>query len=184
MIWHAQPDIDYALEHGRTVARHRHNGPLRVLQSLYPEGEAVCHDVPVHPPGGLVGGDTPDLTVTAGDQAHALLTTPGVIRFYRSAAEPAVQRASLTLHDQARLEWLPLEAIAYDACRAENQLQMRLAAQAELLGWDITALGLPGAALPRCFLSAAAHCQEAAATAHWRWRVRTLPGTRCATALA
>jgi len=52
-----------------------------------------------------------------------------------------------------------------------------LAAQAELLGRDITAL-------PRCFLSAAAHCQEVAATAHWRWRVRTLPGTRCATALA
>lgn len=148
MTWRAQLDIDYSVSQQRTIARHNHSGPLRVLQSLYPEGDAICHNVLVHPPGGLVGGDTLDIRVTANGCAHGLITTPGATRFYRSAGEPAVQRTHITLSDQARLEWLPLEAIAYNQCLAENHLSLRLAPQAEFMGWDITAFGLPNAALP------------------------------------
>ncbi len=148
MTWHANLQIDYSLESGRTVARHAHSGPLRVLQSLYPEGDAVCHNVLVHPPGGLVGGDTLDLHVQVGTGAHGLITTPGATRFYRSAGELALQRTHITLADQARLEWLPLEALAYNQCHAENRLTLDLAPQAECIGWDVTAFGLPGAALP------------------------------------
>ena len=57
MAWHASLQLDYRLERARTVARHQHDGPLRILQSLYPEGDAVCHNVLVHPPGGLVASD-------------------------------------------------------------------------------------------------------------------------------
>lgn len=148
MSWHAQLQLDYRLEAARTVARHSHSGPLRILQSLYPEGDAICHNVLVHPPGGLVGGDTLDLTITAGDSSHGLITTPGATRFYRSGGEPAVQRTHITLADQARLEWLPLEAIGYNQCRAENHLTLKLAPQAEFMGWDVTALGLPHANQP------------------------------------
>ncbi|MBT3068988.1 urease accessory protein UreD [Rhodoferax sp. U11-2br] len=148
MTWHAQLDIRYTPEQERTVARHSHNGPLRVLQSLYPEGGAICHNVLVHPPGGLVGGDTLDMTVAASGNAHGLLTTPGATRFYRSAGELALQRTHIDLQDQARLEWLPLEALAYNQCRAENRLTLNLAPQAEFMGWDVTAFGLPSAALP------------------------------------
>lgn len=148
MSWHAQLDIDYQFEQQRSVVRHTHNGPLRVLQSLYPEGDAICHNVLVHPPGGLVGGDTLDMAITASGGAHGLITTPGATRFYRSLGEPAVQRTRISLRDQARLEWLPLEAIAYNACLAENHLSVSLGPEAEFMGWDITALGLPGADLP------------------------------------
>ena len=148
MTWHARLDIDYSQQQQRTVARHCHSGPLRVLQNLYPQGDAICHNVLVHPPGGLVGGDTLDISITAGGAAHALITTPGATRFYRSTGELAVQRSHITLSDQARLEWLPQEAIAYNQCQAENRLSLKLAAQAELIGWDITAFGLPGACLP------------------------------------
>ena len=148
MTWHAQLQLDYRLEAARTVARHAHNGPLRILQSLYPEGDAICHNVLVHPPGGLVGGDTLDLQITAGDTAHGLVTTPGATRFYRSSGEVAVQRTHITLTDQARLEWLPLEAICYNHCLAENHLTLNLAPQAEFMGWDVTALGLPNADKP------------------------------------
>jgi urease accessory protein len=48
----------------------------------------------------------------------------------------------------ARLEWLPLEALAYNQCRAQNRAVFELAPGAELMGWDITALGLPAAELP------------------------------------
>jgi len=148
MSWHAQLNIDYRLERQRTVARHSHTGPLRVLQSLYPEGDAICHNVLVHPPGGLVGGDTLAMNISAHGGAHGLITTPGATRFYRSAGEPALQRTHIHLRDQARLEWLPLEAIAHNQCQAENRLVIQPDPQAELIGWDITAFGLPSASLP------------------------------------
>jgi urease accessory protein len=148
MSWHAQLQLDYRLEGARTVARHQHEGPLRLLQSLYPEGEALCHNVLVHPPGGLVGGDTLDLHITADGGAHGLITTPGATRFYRSSGSPAVQRTHIRLSDQARLEWLPMEAIAYNDCLAENHLTLDLAPQAEFMGWDVTAFGLPLANQP------------------------------------
>ena len=77
MPWHARLDLDYQSERQRSVARFRHDGPLRILQSLYPEGDAVCHNVLVHPPGGLVGGDTLDIRVRAAAGSHGLITTPG-----------------------------------------------------------------------------------------------------------
>ena len=148
MPWHARLQLDYTLENARTVARFQHDGPLRILQSLYPEGDAICHNVLVHPPGGLVGGDTLNIQVSAGNGSHALLTTPGATRFYRSGGERAVQQTRLQLNQGARLEWLPLEAIAYSGCIAENRLLLELAAGAEMIGWDVTALGLPQADQP------------------------------------
>jgi len=148
MPWHARLALDYSAENQRSVARFRHDGPLRILQSLYPEGDAVCHNVLVHPPGGLVGGDTLDIAITGAAGSHGLVTTPGATRFYRSEGEAAVQRTEIKLAAGARLEWLPLEALCYSGCRAENRLRLELAPGAELLGWDVTALGLPGADLP------------------------------------
>lgn len=145
MSWHASLSLDYRLEAQRSVARFEHDGPLRLLKSLYPEGDAVCHNVLVHPPGGLVGGDTLDIAVSVGAGAHGLITTPGATRFYRSTSELALQRSTLKLKTDARLEWLPLEAILYNGCQAENHLTLELASGAELIGWDVTALGLPHA---------------------------------------
>lgn len=148
MTWHATLSLDYRLESERSVLRHVHDGPLRVLKSLYPQGDGTCHNVLVHPPGGLVGGDTLDIQVAVGSGAHALITTPGATRFYRSSGEPAVQRTRLRLEARARMEWLPLEAILYSGCQAENHLSFELAPGAELMAWDVTALGLPHADLP------------------------------------
>jgi urease accessory protein len=59
-----------------------------------------------------------------------------------------VQRTRIALDEGARLEWLPLEAICHSGCRAENRLEIALAPGAELIGWDVTALGLPQSGLP------------------------------------
>ena len=148
MTWHASLSLDYTLESDRSVARYQHKGPLRILQSLYPEGDAVCHNVLVHPPSGLVGGDTLDMTVTVGSGAHGLVTTPGATRFYRSDAGLATQQVQARVAADARLEWLPLEAIAYNGCDGLNRAVFDLAPGAEMMTWDITALGLPAADLP------------------------------------
>ena len=148
MSWHASLTVDYSMRAGKTVALFEHSGPLRILQSLYPEGDGICHNVIVHPPGGLVGGDTLDLRFGVAGGAHGLITTPGATRFYRSDGPPALQRTQLRLAVGARLEWLPLESIAYSGCLAENRLTMDLAPGAELIAWDVTAFGLPAANKP------------------------------------
>jgi urease accessory protein len=148
MAWHARLKLGLAREGERSVARFAHEGPLRILQSIYPEGYAVCHNVLVHPPGGLVGGDTLDVEVEVGAGAHGLVTTPGASRFYRSEGEAAVQDVHLRLAAGARLEWLPLEALYYSGCKAVNRLHAQLEPGAALLAWDIAALGLPHAEQP------------------------------------
>jgi urease accessory protein len=148
MAWQANLNLAYARHGARVVARHEHSGPLRILQSLYPEGDGICHNVLVHPPGGLVGGDTLEIAVQAASGTHGLVTTPGATRFYRSDGPLALQTTRIAMQPEARLEWLPLEALCYSGCFAENRLAMALDPGAELLGWDITALGLPNAHLP------------------------------------
>ena len=148
MTWHAKLALNYAQQADKTSVHFTHDGPLRILKSLYPEGPAICHNVLVHPPGGLVGGDVLDIDVRVSEGAHALVTTPGATRFYKSNGKQALQRTKLHLEQGARLEWLPLEAIAYNACDAINHLEFELAEGAQLLTWDVTALGLPLAAQP------------------------------------
>ena len=165
MTWHAQLALNYSLHDGKTSVQFSHDGPLRVLKSLYPEGAAICHNVLVHPPGGLVGGDVLDIAVHVAEGAHALVTTPGATRFYKSNGQAAEQRTRLQLAAGARLEWLPLEAIAYNACDATNRLEFDLAEGAGLLMWDVTALGLPMAGQPYA---------EGRFTQHLEWPERFL----------
>ena len=145
MPWHAQLQLHYTHDGHGTGALDRHEGPLRVLRRLYPEGPGICHHVLVHPPGGIVGGDVLALDAQLDRGSHALITTPGATRFYRSAGALAEQRVHARMDEGARLEWLPLETIAYDACLARNRLCFDLAPSAEMIGWDVLALGLPAA---------------------------------------
>ncbi len=73
MSWLAKLSLNYRLDADRTTFQFQHEGPLRVLQSLYPEGPGVCHNVLVHPPSGLVGGDVLDVQVSVGEGAHGLV---------------------------------------------------------------------------------------------------------------
>lgn len=149
MAWHGHLSLDYRHDtEGRTTALDRHEGPLRVLRRLYPEGPGICHHVLVHPPGGIVGGDRLQIDATLAEGTHALITTPSATRFYRSAGESATQDLRARLAPGARLEWLPLETLVYDAALAENRMRFELAPGAEMMGWDIVALGLPTARLP------------------------------------
>ena len=148
MGWQAKLTLDYSVEDQRCVARHVHEGPLRVLKALYPEGDRVCHHVLVHPPSGLVGGDELHIRLNVQTGAHALITTPGATRFYGSAGLTARQLVHAHVAANATLEWLPLEALAYNRCQAKNQAVFHLASGSRLIAWDVTALGLPHADLP------------------------------------
>lgn len=123
----------------------RHDGPLRLLKTLYPEGDAVAHAVLVHPPGGLVGGDRLDIDIDVQPGAHLLVTTPAATRFYRSIAGEAAQVVGARVGEGARLEWVPQETLAYPACVGRNEVRLSLAAGASLFATEVLGLGLPAA---------------------------------------
>ncbi len=103
-----------------------------------------------------------------------------------------MQQVQARLADHARLEWLPLETIAYRDCHAINRMRFDLAPKAEMIGWDLLALGLPAAgeawsrgALPaapgtaRCLAGAGPHRRQrhAAADGPLGWAGRRVLGT-------
>jgi urease accessory protein len=140
--WRATLALDFELRGRRCVlAARRHDGPLVVQRPLYPEGEDLCHAIVVHPPGGIAGGDELELTVRAKAGAHALLTTPGAGKWYRTAGPSAHQRIALEVGADAVLEWLPQETIVFEGAAAELESDIRLAPDARFIGWEILRLG-------------------------------------------
>jgi urease accessory protein len=141
--WKAELGLGFECRAGRTVlATRRHDGPLVVQKPLYPEGGEVCHAIVVHPPAGMAGGDELELRARAAAGAHALLTTPGAGKWYRSAGPWAAQR--LRFDVAGALEWLPQETIVFDGARARLDTEVRLGAHARYLGWEILCLGRTG----------------------------------------
>jgi urease accessory protein len=143
--WRAELALDYERRGPRTVlAARRHDGPLVVQKPLYPEGDAVCHTIVVHPPAGIAGGDELEIAARAGAGAHALLTTPGAGKWYRSAGPWARQSLTFELEQGAFLEWLPQETIVFDGALADLRTEVRLAADARFIGWEVLCLGRTG----------------------------------------
>ena len=140
--WRAELALGYERRGERTVlASRRHDGPLVVQKPLYPEGDAVCHTILVHPPGGVAGGDELVVDVKANAGAHVLLTTPAAAKWYRTAGPEASQHAAIRVGAGACVEWLPQEAILYDGSRTRIDTRIELAAAAAFIGWDIMCLG-------------------------------------------
>jgi urease accessory protein len=135
-------DLEYAMRGGRTVLAHRSSrGPLAVQKPLYPEGDAVCHAIVLHPPGGIAGGDRLSITVNLQAGANALLTTPGATKWYRSAMLEAAQDVEITVATGAVCEWLPQENIFFNAANARNAIAVLLEPGAVFCGWDVMCLG-------------------------------------------
>jgi len=139
--WDAELELTFANRNGRTVLAHeRHHGPLLIQKTLYPEGPSPAHAIVLHPPAGIVGGDRLSLLTRCEPGAHALLTTPGATKWYRSTV-PAVSETRLILAEDATLEFLPRESIVFDGARPRAAIVMEVAASARLLGWDLWCLG-------------------------------------------
>jgi urease accessory protein len=140
--WNARLALRFAHDRARTVLLERaHVGPLRVQKALYPEGDAVCQVVVVHPPAGVVAGDSLTIDVDAGEGAHVQATTPGAAKWYRSTGRVARSTTTVRAAGGAVVEWLPLETLLFDGAQAAIALSIELAVGARFIGWDITCLG-------------------------------------------
>jgi urease accessory protein len=140
--WQASLELRFERRAAATIlAQRTHHGPLRVQKQLYPEGAGVCHAIVLHPPSGIVGGDELEIRAVLDGGAHALLTTPGAGKWYRSAGPWARQSLEFDLGAGAVLEWLPQETIVFDGAQAGMGSRIRLAADACYLGWEVLCLG-------------------------------------------
>jgi urease accessory protein len=137
--WHATLALRFHRRDARTLSANRHQGPLRMQKPLYPEGDAICHAVILHPPGGIAGGDALEVTALVEPGAHALVTTPGAAKWYKANGRAASQRVRLRV--SGVLEWLPQEAIVFDQADVGSAIDIDLDAGAAMIGWDIVALG-------------------------------------------
>jgi len=140
--WYATLRLGFRRGAGRTVLAERlRQGPLAVQRALYPEGD-LCHVYLLHPPGGVAGGDTLDITARVAPGAAALVTTPGATKFYHSVGPAAHQRQRLEV-DSGTLEWLPQENILFPGADAHLTTEVELKGDAGFIGWEINCLGLP-----------------------------------------
>ncbi len=139
--WHAGLDLGYMTRGDETIlARRRHFGPLRVQKPFYPEG-GICHVLLLHPPAGIAGGDRLEISASLEEGAHALMTTPGAGKCYRSSGMEASLTCSFDLRKNAVLEWLPQETIVFDGARMRTTTKVNLDDEASFIGWEVICLG-------------------------------------------
>lgn len=140
--WQARLSLGFESDRGTTrLVEREHAGPLRVQKPLYPEGNAVCHAIVIHPPGGVVGGDELDLRARVGAQASALLATPGAAKWYKANGHVSRQNVHLSAGEGATLEWLPQETIFFDAAHVRLDHQVELDREASYIGCEILCFG-------------------------------------------
>jgi urease accessory protein len=115
------------------------------LKARHPRREpgAIAETVLLNTSGGITGGDDLGLAVSAGAGTRLVVTTQAAERLYRatSASPPATIRTTLTVAEDAGLDWLPQETILFDACRVDRTLDVALAPSARFLGVESLLFG-------------------------------------------
>jgi urease accessory protein len=140
--WSASLRLRFAFDGRRTIlAEREHTGPLRLLKPLYPEGDRCCHAVVVHPPGGVVAGDSLTVTAQVEHEAHGVITTPGAQKWYRTEGAEATSATELAVDSGGALEWLPQETIVFDGARARQTLTINVESGAKFFGWEMVCFG-------------------------------------------
>ena len=141
--WRAEICLKYGMKGDKTRLLERQQvGPLAVQKTFYPEGQ-TCHTYLLHPPGGVVGGDQLRFDIRVDSGSHALLTTPGATKFYRSNGDTAWQSQELTAVDGAFLEWLPMENIFFPGAEVKLITEVKLEGDARFIGWEMQCFGRP-----------------------------------------
>jgi len=140
--WQAHLSLGFSRRGNQTVlAERRQYGPLTVQRPFYPEG-MPCHLYLLHPPGGVVGGDELDVQIKVEPEAHALLTTPGATKFYRSAGPQS--KVTQPSNWQQALLWSGYRKITFCFpvpicnCKAPSIWK-----KSRLIAWDVSRLGVP-----------------------------------------
>lgn len=136
MRWH---DTD----HGTRLATVYQAAPYRLLKPHVEPGEpplAVAANVS----GGVVGGDTLDLTLTVGPDASLSAVGQAAEKIYRSAGPTASLTNTISVGEGGALDWMPQGTILFDGAKLKRLTTIDLAADARLLYGEILIFGRRG----------------------------------------
>lgn len=140
--WFAKLELGFTKDSNRTILAHRkHFGPVRVQKMLWPEKTGVCHAIIVHPPAGIAGGDHLTFEMKIDQDSHALVTTPGAGKWYKTNLKQAFQHIHIHVQDEAIFEWLPQETMLFNGANANSETIVHLDAAASFIGWDMLVIG-------------------------------------------
>ena len=88
----------------------------------------------VNTAGGITGGDQFDLDIRVEGGANLTLTTQAAERAYRAQyGEIGRVTSKLSVHNGARLNWLPQELILFERCALRRRLEIEIEPHAQLL---------------------------------------------------
>ncbi len=142
--WEARLKLGLTYKNDKTLlSKRRHEGPLTLQRPFYPEEDGTCHLYVLHPPGGIVGGDSLNIEVVCNEYTSTLITTPGASKFYQSNGFTAWQNQNLKVRKDACLEWLPQETILFDGAKVDSTTKVQLDKQSSFIGWEIVSFGRP-----------------------------------------
>lgn len=145
--WPAELELWFERQGEKTcLARRRHVGPLVVQSPFHPERDGTAHVYLLHPPGGVVGGDSLDIACHLDAGARSLLTAPGATKFYRSDGRVSRMRTVINVGREAVCEYLPQETIIFNGANASIDTRVNLSPGAIYTGWEFVSLGRPFAA--------------------------------------
>ncbi|MDA5556605.1 urease accessory protein UreD [Shimia sp. MMG029] len=115
----------------------RLSGSSRVLfpHANYPRGRTqALQAVLLNTAGGITGGDCFSVSASAGADSQLTITTQAAERAYRSIdAKPGQLETTLTLEENAQLDWLPQETILFDGASLSRSLTVTMHKTARFL---------------------------------------------------
>jgi urease accessory protein len=106
-----------------------------------PQDATLCEAVTLNISGGVAGGDRLDTEVTLAPGAQVALASQAAERVYRALGPAARIRTRLTVHDGARLDYLPQETILFDRFALDRTLDIDLHGDAEFIGVEALLFG-------------------------------------------
>ena len=142
--WIAELNLNFSRSKEKTfLSKRNHIGPLTIQRPFYPEGE-ICHVYLLHPPGGIVGGDSLTINTNSEEFSKALITMPGATKIYRTSQNKFSEvNQNITIQKNSVLEWLPMETIIFPGACSNISTKFFLNENAKIAAWEIQCLGRP-----------------------------------------
>jgi urease accessory protein len=106
-----------------------------------PQDSGPCEVVTLNISGGVAGGDQLETVVTLAPGTQVALASQAAERIYRALGQAARVRTRLTVHNGARLDYLPQETILFDRFALDRGLDIELHGDAEFIGVETLLFG-------------------------------------------
>ena len=142
--WIAELNLNFSRSKEKTfLSKRNHIGPLTIQRPFYPEGD-ICHVYLLHPPGGIVGGDSLTVNINSEEFSKALITMPGATKIYRTLQNKFSEvNQNIIIQKNSVLEWLPMETIIFPGACSNISTKFSLNENAKIAAWEIQCLGRP-----------------------------------------